>query len=143
MPRLLLLVNAFAVVFSLIWLVGHSSLAGSEPICDPAVGCECRHFPVEGTVVFVAGDGAERPLAGVRFYTADRERDRRKKVWAVTTDSGAFRFDATVRPDDETWCEEGARLVFLMRAKKCDDRTIQVTPGWRPRTIEMTCPGRR
>ncbi len=115
------------------------------PKCEPGTlaGCECRHFPVEGTVVYVPRDGAARPLGGVKFYAADRERDQRKKVWTVSNASGAFRFNATVAPDDEAWCEEGALLTFMLRAKKCDDRTIQVTPSWRPHTIEMTCPGRK
>jgi hypothetical protein len=136
--------GAFLTV-SLLCPLGAGEPPEGWPECEPRTleGCGCRYFPVEGTVVYVPQDGLARPLGGVKFYTADGERDKRRKVWTVSNDSGAFRFNATVDPGDEEWCEEGARLTFLLRARKCDERTLLVTPDWRPKTIEMTCPGRK
>jgi hypothetical protein len=133
--------------------------AGVQLADDARQTCQVRIadgyslFEVSGTLTtLVSEDGSKkRPIRRLEVFSGDytngRVAEPLTRVRASVSRSGQFRFKARARFNVVESCRGSTRTRqesnetahYLLRAPGCDDLALEVSVGWQPREVVLSC----
>jgi hypothetical protein len=147
--------RALTVILTLALFGGLIQAQEGQDPCSPedlgGIRCGAMFLRVEARAVHLDQSGHQQPVRGVRvfsgYYVDGEFSGALRRVKAKVKKSGEFSFMGNVPRSVRTVCEDGEwqedeillTSHYLLRAKGCEDLTIEVTRDWSPRSLTMKC----